>query len=154
MASLAGLAGDGITGDLTGTTTIFFLTTITLNPIAERFSTTMLSIAAEVASIIAGLTSVTTVSAFMAAGFVVETDFRVMVRSAATTPAEPRLLSMDLGRNILQRARTPERSVALITVVQPEVSPLPDIRAWVEAFTVEAASMVAAEDMLAEAAGN
>ena len=152
-ASLADLAGDGTTGDLTGITTIFFLTTATLNPIAERFSTTMRSIADEAASIIAGLISATGVRVFMVEESRVEMDFRIGVQTAATTSAGTQRRSMELERSTALRARIAERSVGLATAAKLEASLLPGARASVGDSMAEAASMVA-EVMVAGATGN
>src|ERR1700757_3081674 len=63
-AFLAGLAGGGTIWGLTGAITTFFLTTSTLNPTAEHFSTTRHSIMAAGASIIVSLILVTAFRAF------------------------------------------------------------------------------------------
>src|SRR5260221_3997759 len=154
LVSLAALAGDGTTGDLTGITTMSSLITTTLNRTAELSSTTMPSIADEATSTIAGLILGTAARTFMAAEFMVETEFRAGALAEATISAGPQVRSMDLARRTAPQAPIPERSVALVTVAKPEASLLRDARGLVEASTVEAGAFMVAVGTVAEATGN
>jgi hypothetical protein len=107
-ASMADLAGDGITGDLTGTTTMSFTTT------------THTYLTAEFSSI--ATTSITPAD-FMAG------DFTVARRPADEVSARR---SMDSRHHTPSRARIPAHLAALITEEQQEASPLAGNRASVE----------------------
>jgi hypothetical protein len=103
LGILAALAGVGTTGDLTGTTTMFYLTTTILSPTVERFLTMTHSIAAEAASIIAGrisgmarLGSIAQARAFMPAlgAYQHFMDRPLQVASPVCTPAPSAALIM------------------------------------------------------------
>jgi hypothetical protein len=119
LASLAGLAGDGITGDLTGTTTMLFSITTPTSLTAEFSLIATTSIAP--------------------ADFMEPTDFTA--EGQEDSPAA----SMDLPHPMPRLVRTPAHSAALIMEESQEASPLAGSRALVEAsMGVEASTEVAA----------
>src|ERR1700680_2280159 len=125
-ASMAGLAGDGTTGDLTGITTMSSTTTTRTCPTAEFSSIATTSIARE--------------------DFAGEVDFTAALRAAGVSPHR----SMGSRRHMPRLATTSARSADLIMEEQQEASPLAGSRALVEVsmeaedFTVGAVATVAA----------
>src|SRR3977135_4083572 len=110
-ASMAGLVGDGTTGDLTGITTVSFTTTTPISPTAEFSSTATTSITRE--------------------------DFAGAVDFTAALPAVGALphRRMELPRHTRSLATTRARSADLIMGEQQEASPLAGNRASVEVST-------------------
>jgi hypothetical protein len=149
LVILAGLVGDGTTGDLTGITMMSSITTTLTYPTAESSSITTLSIAS------AG-TSITL------AGFMPEADFRVgalaeirgSMDQSRSMDSQPR--NTDPRHRISSLVAIPAHSVALITEESPEDSPLAGSRASAVAFmAAEVSTGVGVEAFtVAEAAGN
>ena len=129
---MAGLAGDGTTGDLTGITTMSFTTTTRTSLTAECSST--------------ATTSITPVDFEEEADFAGEVDFTEALRAAGVSPRR----STDSRRHTPSPATTPAHSADLIMEEQQEGSPLVGNRASVEVsteaedFTVAAVVTVAA----------
>ena len=136
---MAGLVGDGTTGDLTGITTISFTTTTPTSREAESSSIATTSIAGERDSI-------------MRAGFVAEADFMAEARAGVAVLAGLRS-RMDLWRRMLRLAPIPAHSAALIMEELREDFPLAADRALAEVST-EAEVSTGAGDMVAEVTGN
>ncbi len=127
---LAALVGDGITGDLTGTTAISFTTTTATFPTAESSPIATTSIADAQASI-------------MPAGFVVEADFRAEARAGVGVSVE--LPSrMDLWRHTPSLVPIPAHSAASTMEEPPEDFRLAGDRASAEVST-EAGDFTEAE---------
>src|SRR6266851_3237420 len=118
---LAALVGDGITGDLTGSTAISFTTTTATFPTAESSPIATTSIADAQASI-------------MPAGFVVEADFRAEARAGVGVSVE--LPSrMDLWRRTPSLVPIPAHSAASTMEEPPEDFRLAGDRASAEDST-------------------
>jgi hypothetical protein len=123
---MAGLVGDGTTGDLTGITTMSFTTITRTYPTAEFSSIATTSIAR--------------------ADFAGEVDFTAALRAAGVSPHR----SMGSRRRMPRLATTPARSAALIMEEQQEASQLAGSRASVEVST-EAEDFTAAAVVTAAA---
>jgi len=123
---LAGLVGDGTTGDLTGITSISFTTTTPTSREAE-FSSIATTLSAR------GRASI------MPAGFVAEADFMAGARPGVEV-LEGLRSRMDLWRHTLSLAPIPAHSAALITEELREDSRLAADRALAEVFTEAEAS--------------
>src|ERR1700730_722340 len=133
LAILADLVGDGTTGDLTGITTMSFITTTLTYPTAKSSPITTLSIAGVRTPI-------------MLADFRVDTDFKAEalaeIRGSAVQPrnTDLQLRNTDLRRRMFNPAVIPVRSAALIMEEFPEDSPLAASRVSAAAFMAVAVS--------------
>jgi hypothetical protein len=152
----AGSVGDGTTGDLTGITTMSFITTTLTYPTAESSPITT--------------PSITRTETITAADFRVDTDFRAAaraeIRGAMVQPSnmdlqarsmDSQLLNTDLRRRMFSPAVIPARSAALIMEEFREAFPLAGSPASAAAFMeVAVSTAVAAEAFTAaaEATGN
>jgi hypothetical protein len=116
-ASMAGMVGDGTTGDLTGITTVSFTTTTHTSPTAEFSST--------------ATTSITPADFEEGMDFTAEVDFTAVLRAAVVSPHR----SMDSRHCTPSPATTRARSADLIMEEQQEGSPLADRRALLEVST-------------------
>src|ERR1700694_438145 len=138
LAILAGLVGDGTTGDLTGITTMSFITTTLTYPTAESSPITTLSIAGVRTPI-------------MVADFRVDTDFKAEalaeIRGSTVQPrnTDLQLRNTDLRRRMFSPV-IPARSAALIMEEFPEDSPLAGSRVSAAAFMAVAVSTAVAAE--------
>src|SRR5713226_1512129 len=130
LVSLAGLAGAGTTGDLTGITTVSFSTTTATYPTAESSSTATTSIAP--------------------ADFGAVPDFT----AAALVSMAPQRRSTDSRHHMPSLVSIPARLAALIMEELREASPLAGSRASVEVSTEAEVFTVGAAFTVAEVAGN
>jgi hypothetical protein len=148
LAISAGLVGDGTTGDLTGITTMLFITTTLTYPTAGSSPITTPSIAGARTSI-------------MVADFMVEADFRAealaeirgSMDQLRSMDSQPR--NMDSRRLMPSPAVIPARSAALIMEELPGDSPLAGSRVSAAGSTAEGVeAFTVAEVMQAVATGN
>jgi hypothetical protein len=114
---MAGLVGDGTTGDLTGITTVSFTTTTRTSLTVESSSTET--------------TSIAPADLGVEADFAGGVDFTAALRAAGVLPRR----STDSRRRMPSLATTPARSADLIMEERQEASPLAGNRASVEVST-------------------